>query len=146
MIPKKINLDEFSDLLNVLKENPENYVNTFVIHNLNKFWHEIVGQGLVNYTSPHFYKDSGLTILISHDSYRMELLFIKDMVLKNCNKYTGDSKIKYLRFKIGNIKPRNRINQKIKKSSTDKENLLTIVEKEDDPETKRNLLKLIELL
>ncbi len=146
MIPEKIKLDEFSSLLNLLKANPENYVNSFVINNLSRFWTEIVGQGLVNYTSPHFYKDSALTILISHDSYRMEMLFIKEMVLKNCNKYTGDFKIKYLKFKIGNIKPKAKKNSKVKKESANKENLLNIIEKENDMEAKKRLSKLIELL
>lgn len=145
-VPERIQLADLGNLLDSLKVNPENYINSFVINNLQRFWSEIVGAGLVNSTTPYYYKDHALTIFISHDSYRMELLFIKDMVLKNCNKYTGEYSIKFLKFKIGNIQPVSKVTCKRKTNSENKEYLLAILEKEKDPQANKKLKELIDYL
>lgn len=136
-------LGPFADFV---QKEEEKLKNLFIIKRLESAWEKIVGPGLYPYSRPINVSGNSLKIIVPNSAYKMEFTFIKDFVLKNIDSILDFYKIFSFKITVGNFQPLNLKKPVVKKSLEGKESLLNILEREEDPISKKKLRELIELL
>ncbi len=116
-----------------------------VLRTLEKNWEKLVGKTFLYNSWPTDFNQGRLKVIIAHDSYRMELEFLKAIFFRNANSLFPDSVIEHWSFRLGNPMSGRKIPEKKKPNFTGKDDLLKIAENEKDDEFRKKLIELIGL-
>ncbi len=75
-------------------------------------WPTAVGDAISQNARPSAFKGNLLLINVSNSTWLQHLTFLKSDLITKINKALGTDRVKELRFKIGNINPPDRKNEK----------------------------------
>jgi hypothetical protein len=147
-----ISVDEFSNLLSRYSLDANYIKERSILKQIRDNWMDIIGPIYTSKTYPASFKNGILYITVVHSSYSMEITFLKKDILEKVGKITFlyDMSIKKLVAKVGNI-PQNRSSIKYpQQENVPTKNIppeyLEIIAKEEDPEAKKKLLELLQIL
>lgn len=82
---------------------PNNVSQHLKNHSVWKFWAEIVGPELFRVTCPLEIKAHTLVIQVAHQAWAQQLHFLRTSILGKIRSQCGDSNIKDLQFRVGQI-------------------------------------------
>lgn len=138
---KIIDLEKIVHLFNYPQEDVQAKV---LLNILNENWRKIAGELYENHAEPVKVMGSTIFINVSHPAYKMEISFIKDRLISEANKAIGRPLFNQIAVNIGKVR-----HQKVQKKDKTgnlhgKDELVELIQKEEDEETRRKLLKLIE--
>lgn len=74
-------------------------------HKLSRWWSEIVGEKIAGHTMPSHIKYRKLCVLVDSSAWMQELTFLKDRIIEQINKITGNKLINDIYFRIAQIEP-----------------------------------------
>jgi len=67
-------------------------------HKIISFWKEVVGEKIASQAEPFKLEGSKLYIKVESASWRTELFFMKDKIIKQINQYSNDNLVKDIIF------------------------------------------------
>ncbi|RHX92177.1 DUF721 domain-containing protein [Leptospira stimsonii] len=146
---KKIETEEFKSVLNQLGITEESLQEKISLNTLRNRWKEIVGPVFASHSEVNSIQFGKLRIVVSHNAYKQELLFLQNRILRQASQFLGKGVVRSLEISIGKLS--NLVNSKQpetkeKKGLEGKEDLIAILEKETDPEVKKRYLEILQYL
>lgn len=141
----RIKPQDLGPLADLIQKEEEKSRNLFIIKRLEASWEKIVGPGLYAYSRPQKVEGNTLKIIVPNSAYKMEFTFIKDFVLKNISSYLDFYKIYSFKLIVGNFQSLTQLKPPVKRTLEGKEDLLSLIEREPDPISRKKLIELIEL-
>ncbi|RHX87768.1 DUF721 domain-containing protein [Leptospira stimsonii] len=146
---KKIETEEFKSVLNQLGITEESLQEKISLNTLRNRWKEIVGPVFASHSDVNSIQFGKLRIVVSHNAYKQELLFLQNRILRQASQFLGKGVVRSLEISIGKLS--NLVNSKQpetkeKKGLEGKEDLIAILEKETDPEVKKRYLEILQYL
>ncbi len=109
-------------------------------------WLEIVGPFYFDYSHPLKIEKKILYVLVLNPAIKMEILFLKDVILKNLNKYKLQTEFKKLNFVFGKIPIRKNKLEKKKENLEGKSELLGLVSKIEDKSFQKKMFELLKVI
>lgn len=146
---KKIETDEFKSVLNQLGITEDSLQEKISLNTLRNRWKEIVGPVFASHSEVSSIQFGKLRIIVSHNAYKQELLFLQNRILRQSSQFLGKGVVRSLEISIGKLSNSNSSKQpetKEKKGLEGKEDLIAILEKESDPEVKKRYLEILQYL
>ncbi|MCG6191630.1 DUF721 domain-containing protein [Leptospira sp. FAT2] len=146
---KKIETSEFRSILNQMGITEENLQEKISLHTLRNRWKEIVGPVFAAHSEVNSIQFGKLRILVSHNAYKQELLFLQNRILRESARFLGKGTVRSIEISIGKLSasyPSSSVETKEKKGLEGKEDLIAILEKETDPEVKKRYLEILQYL
>ncbi len=146
---KKIETEEFKSVLNQLGITEESLQEKISLNTLRNRWKEIVGPVFASHSEVNSIQFGKLRIVVSHNAYKQELLFLQNRILGQASQFLGKGVVRSIEISIGKLS--NLVNSKQpetkeKKGLEGKEDLIAILEKETDPEVKKRYLEILQYL
>ncbi|AYV55963.1 DUF721 domain-containing protein [Leptospira kmetyi] len=146
---KKIETAEFRSVLNQMGITEESLQEKISLHTLRNRWKEIVGPVFAGHSEVNSIQFGKLRIVVSHNAYKQELLFLQNRILRESARFLGRGTVRSIEISIGKLtasyapaSPET----KEKKGLEGKEDLIAILEKETDPEVKKRYLEILQYL
>ncbi|WP_061243634.1 DciA family protein [Leptospira interrogans] len=146
---KKIETSEFRSILNQMGITEENLQEKISIHTLKNRWKEIVGPVFASNSEVYSIQFGKLRILVSHNAYKQELLFLQNRIIRESARFLGKGIVRSIEISIGKLTASYSITNtetKEKKGLEGKDDLIAILEKETDPEIKKRYLEILQYL
>ncbi|AKP24480.1 conserved hypothetical protein [Leptospira interrogans serovar Manilae] len=146
---KKIETSEFRSILNQMGITEENLQEKISIHTLKNRWKEIVGPVFASNSEVNSIQFGKLRILVSHNAYKQELLFLQNRIIRESARFLGKGIVRFIEISIGKLTASYSITNtetKEKKGLEGKDDLIAILEKETDPEIKKRYLEILQYL
>ncbi|ALE37245.1 DUF721 domain-containing protein [Leptospira interrogans] len=146
---KKIETSEFRSILNQMGITEENLQEKISIHTLKNRWKEIVGPVFASNSEVNSIQFGKLRILVSHNAYKQELLFLQNRIIRESARFLGKGIVRSIEISIGKLTASYSITNtetKEKKGLEGKDDLIAILEKETDPEIKKRYLEILQYL
>ncbi|AAS68641.1 DUF721 domain-containing protein [Leptospira interrogans] len=146
---KKIETSEFRSILNQMGITEENLQEKISIHTLKNRWKEIVGPVFASNSEVNSIQFGKLRILVSHNAYKQELLFLQNRIIRESARFLGKGIVRSIEISIGKLTASYSITNtetKEKKGLEGKDHLIAILEKETDPEIKKRYLEILQYL
>ncbi|XDD50250.1 DciA family protein [Leptospira sp. WS92.C1] len=146
---KKIETSEFKNLLNQLGITEENLQEKISLNTLRNRWKEIVGPVFASHSEVYSIQFGKLRIIVSHNAYKQELLFLQNRILRQSGQFLGRGVVRSLEISIGKLAPSfasSQLEVKEKRGLEGKEDLIAILEKETDPDIKKRYLEILQYL
>ncbi|MBM9499598.1 DUF721 domain-containing protein [Leptospira sp. 201903071] len=146
---KKIETDEFKSVLNQLGITEESLQEKISLNTLRNRWKEIVGPVFASHSEVNSIQFGKLRIIVSHNAYKQELLFLQNRILRQASQFLGKGVVRSLEISIGKLTNSgfSKLPEtKEKKGLEGKEDLIAILEKETDPEVKKRYLEILQYL
>ncbi|EJO76420.1 DUF721 domain-containing protein [Leptospira interrogans] len=146
---KKIETSEFRSILNQMGITEENLQEKISIHTLKNRWKEIVGPVFASNSEVNSIQFGKLRILVSHNAYKQELLFLQNRIIRESARFLGKGIVRSIEISIGKLTASYSITNtetKEKKGLESKDDLIAILEKETDPEIKKRYLEILQYL
>ncbi|MCR8649053.1 DciA family protein [Leptospira interrogans] len=146
---KKIETSEFRSILNQMGITEENLQEKISIHTLKNRWKEIVGPVFASNSEVNSIQLGKLRILVSHNAYKQELLFLQNRIIRESARFLGKGIVRSIEISIGKLTASYSITNtetKEKKGLEGKDDLIAILEKETDPEIKKRYLEILQYL
>nr|AAN64014.1 hypothetical protein [Leptospira interrogans] len=146
---KKIETSEFRSILNQMGITEENLQEKISIHTLKNRWKEIVGPVFASNSEVNSIQFGKLRILVSHNAYKQELLFLQNRIIRESARFLGKGIVRSIEISIGKLTASYSITNtetKEKKGLESKDDLIAILEKETDPEIKKRYLEILQNL
>ncbi|AAN47203.1 DUF721 domain-containing protein [Leptospira interrogans] len=146
---KKIETSEFRSILNQMGITEENLQEKISIYTLKNRWKEIVGPVFASNSEVNSIQFGKLRILVSHNAYKQELLFLQNRIIRESARFLGKGIVRSIEISIGKLTASYSITNtetKEKKGLEGKDDLIAILEKETDPEIKKRYLEILQYL
>ncbi|EQA73851.1 DciA family protein [Leptospira noguchii] len=146
---KKIETSEFRSILNQMGITEENLQEKISVHTLKNRWKEIVGPVFASNSEVNSIQLGKLRILVSHNAYKQELLFLQNRIIRESARFLGKGIVRSIEISIGKLSisySTATTETKEKKGLEGKEDLIAILEKETDPEIKKRYLEILQYL
>lgn len=146
---KKIETSEFRSVLNQMGITEENLQEKISVHTLRNRWKEIVGPVFATHSEVNSIQFGKLRIIVSHNAYKQELLFLQNRILRESARFLGRGFVRSIEISIGKLTASyspSSPETKEKKGLEGKEDLIAILEKETDPEVKKRYLEILQYL
>lgn len=143
----KVSLKDVKNLIENLGLKTEEFHLKYIENFLRNNWVEIVGEGYSLYTYPLAIKNDKLIVLVSHESFKMELEFKKSLILQKLNQLFGKNLITKLSYKQGLIPKQNKAKKTTFSKQKQPENteLYKLIPKTETIVTQQKLKELIDL-
>ncbi|EQA64741.1 DUF721 domain-containing protein [Leptospira alexanderi] len=150
LIPsKKIETSEFNVVLNQMGITEENLQERIFVHTLRNRWKEIVGPVFASHSEVDSIRFNKLRILVSHNAYKQELLFLQNRIIRESMRFVGKGVVRSIEISIGKLTTFHSPilpETKEKRGIEGKEDLIAILEKETDIEIKKRYLEILQYL
>ncbi|MDI7186252.1 DUF721 domain-containing protein [Leptospira santarosai] len=146
---EKIKISEFNVVLNQMGITEENLQEKISIHTLKNRWKEIVGPVFASHSEVNSIRFGKLRILVSHNAYKQELLFLQNRIIRESVRFVGKGIVRSIEISIGKLTifhPPVLPETKEKKGLEGKEDLIAILEKETNIEIKKRYLEILQYL
>ncbi|AXR59978.1 DUF721 domain-containing protein [Leptospira mayottensis] len=146
---KKIETSEFNVILSRMGITEENLQERIFIHTLRNRWKEIVGPVFASHSEVDSIRFGRLRILVSHNAYKQELLFLQNRIIRESVRFVGKGIVRSIEISIGKLTTLQSPvlpETKEKKGLEGKEDLIAILEKETDIEIKKRYLEILQYL
>ncbi|EMY77437.1 PF05258 family protein [Leptospira weilii serovar Ranarum str. ICFT] len=146
---KKIETSEFRSVLNQMGITEENLQEKISVHTLRNRWKEIIGPVFASHSEVNSVQFGKLRILVSHNAYKQELLFLQNRILRESARFLGKGIVRSIEISIGKLTTSYSPalpETKEKKGLEGKDDLIAILEKETDPEVKKRYLEILQYL
>ncbi|AXR67532.1 DUF721 domain-containing protein [Leptospira mayottensis] len=146
---KKIETSEFNVILSRMGITEENLQERIFIHTLRNRWKEIVGPVFASHSEVDSIRFGRLRILVSHNAYKQELLFLQNRIIRESVRFVGKGIVRSIEISIGKLTTLHSPvlpETKEKKGLEGKEDLIAILEKETDIEIKKRYLEILQYL
>ncbi|MDV6234018.1 DUF721 domain-containing protein [Leptospira ellisii] len=146
---KKIDTSEFRSVLQQLGITEENLREKISLHTLRNRWKEIVGPMFVPHSEVVSLQSGKLRIVVSHNAYKQELLFLQNRILRQSGQFLGKGSVRSIEISVGKLTasyPSSQPETNEKKGLEGKEDLIAILEKETDPEIKKRYLEILQYI
>lgn len=143
----KVSLKDVKNLIEGLGLKTEEFYLKHIENFLKDKWVEIVGEGYSIYTYPLAIKNDKLIILVSHESFKMEIEFKKTVILQKINHLIGRNLIIKLAYKQGLIPKQNKLKNTTLSKQKQPENteLYKLIPATENIATQQKLKELIDL-
>ncbi|TGK28010.1 DUF721 domain-containing protein [Leptospira gomenensis] len=146
---KKIDTSEFRSILQQLGITEESLREKISLHTLRNRWKEVVGPMFAPHSEVVSLQLGKLRIVVSHNAYKQELLFLQNRILRQSAQYLGKGSVRSIEISVGKLtssypSPKPETNEK--KGLEGKEDLIAILEKETDPEIKKRYLEILQYI
>ena len=140
---EKIKIIDLEKIVHLFSYPQEDVHSKVLLNILNENWKKIAGEIYENHTEPVKIIGSTIFINVSHPAYKMEISFIKDRLISEANKAIGKPLFREIAVNVGKVRHQ-KIQKKDKTGNLEgKDELVQLIQKEEDEETRKKLLKLI---
>lgn len=86
---KKIETSEFNVILSQMGITEDNLRERIFVHTLRNRWKEIVGPVFASHSEIDSIRSNRLRILVSHNAYKQELLFLQNRIIRESVRFVG---------------------------------------------------------
>ncbi len=142
-VSKKIDLDDFKFLIQGLNSNEKDLAEKAKLLKIIDQWEEIVGPVYYQHTFPGKVFAKTLQIVVDHPAYKMEIQFMKNIILKNINSFFYGEPFEAISIFIGKVDFKKNKFSQIKKTLEGKSELTEVIILEEDEIFKKKILDLI---